>query len=70
MSKVSKELLEFKQLLMEDELESYIDEDIENLNLDFLIDYIYENEFVLEDLRNYQWNLEFHQFLLLDVLYL
>ena len=44
MSKVSKELIEFKKLLEEDEIETYKNETIEELNLDFLIDYVYENE--------------------------
>ena len=51
MSKVSKELIEFKKLLEEDEIETYKNETIEELNLDFLIDYVYyfyrrkDNEF-------------------------
>ena len=44
MSKVSKELIEFKKLLEEDEIETYKNETIEELNLDFLIDYVYEHE--------------------------
>ena len=35
---------EFKKLLEEDEIETYKNETIEELNLDFLIDYVYENE--------------------------
>ena len=52
MSKISKELLELKQLLKEDDLEFYKDEEIEKLNLDFLIDYVYDNEFILDDSRH------------------
>ena len=53
MSKISKELIEFKKLLEEDEIETYKNETIEELNLDFLIDYVYENEYILEDNRHY-----------------
>lgn len=52
MSRISKELIEFKKFLEEDELETYKNEEIEELNLDFLIDYVYENEFLLEDSRD------------------
>ena len=52
MSKISKELLEFKKILEEDDLEFYKDEEIEKLNLDFLIDFVYENEFILDDSRH------------------
>ena len=52
MAKVSKELLEFKKLLEDDEIETYKNEEIENLNVDFLIDYIYDNEFFLDDTRH------------------
>lgn len=41
MAKISKELIEFKKLLEDDEFETYGNEEIEELNLDFLIDYIY-----------------------------
>ena len=47
--KVSKELIEFKKILEENEIEIYINDVIEELNLDFLIDYVYGNEFILED---------------------
>ena len=47
MSKISKELLEFKKMLEEDDLEFYKNEEIEKLNLDFLIDFVYDNEFIL-----------------------
>lgn len=50
MPKVSKELIEFKKLLEENDV-------IEELILDFLIDYVYENEFILEDSRNYGYTL-------------
>lgn len=33
--KISKELIEFKKLLVEDEIETYKNETIEKLNLDF-----------------------------------
>ena len=49
MPKVSKELIEFKKILEEDEIETYKNDVIEELNLDFLIDYVYGNEFILED---------------------
>lgn len=57
MPKVSKELIEFKKLLEEDEIETYKNVVVEELNLDFLIDYVYENEFILEDSRNYGYTL-------------
>ncbi|MEG1597820.1 MAG: ISAs1 family transposase [Bacilli bacterium] len=57
MPRISKELIEFKKLLEEDELETYKNEVIEDLNLDFLIDYVYEKEFLLEDSRNYSYTL-------------
>ena len=57
MAKVSKELLEFKKLLEEDEIETYKNEKIENLNVDFLIDYIYDNEFFLDDTRHQGYTL-------------
>lgn len=44
MAKVSKELIEFKNLLEDNE--------IEELNLDFLIDYIYDKEIFLDDFRH------------------
>ena len=47
--KVSKKLIEFKKILEENEIEIYINDVIEELNLDFLIDYVYGNEFILED---------------------
>lgn len=52
MAKVSKELIEFKKILEEDEIETYGNEEIEELDLDFLIDYIYEKEFFLDDSRH------------------
>lgn len=52
MSKISKELIEFKKILEEDEYETYKHEIIEDLNVDFLIDYVYENEFFLDDSRH------------------
>lgn len=57
MAKVSKELLEFKKLLEEDEIETYKNEKFENLNVDFLIDYIYDNEFFLDDTRHQGYTL-------------
>lgn len=57
MAKVSKELLEFKKLLEEDEIETYKNEEIENLNVDFLIDYIHDNEFFLDDTRHQGYTL-------------
>ena len=57
MAKLSKELLEFKKLLEEDEIETYKNEEIENLNVDFLIDYIYDNEFFLDDTRHQGYTL-------------
>ena len=52
MAKVSKELIEFKKILEKDEIETYGNEEIEELDLDFLIDYIYEKEFFLDDSRH------------------
>ena len=46
-----------KKILEEDEIETYKNDVIEELNLDFLIDYVYENEFILEDNRNYGYTL-------------
>lgn len=57
MAKVSKELLEFKKILEEDEIETYKNEEIEKLNVDFLIDYIYDNEFFLDDTRHQGYTL-------------
>ena len=57
MSKISKELLEFKKLLEKDDLEFYNDEEIEKLNLNFLIDFVYDNEFVLDDSRHHGYTL-------------
>lgn len=68
MSKISKELIEFKKMLEEDELETYKNEKIEDLNLDFLIDYIYENEFILEDKRNQGYTLHSLEEILLIVI--
>lgn len=69
MSKISKELLEFKKIIEEDERETYKDERIEDLNLDFLIDYVYENEFLLEDTRNYGYTLHSLETILLIVIF-
>lgn len=69
MSKISKELLEFKKILEEDELETYRDEEIEKLNLDFLIDYIYENEFILDDSRQPGYTLHSLESILLIVIF-
>ena len=41
----------------EDEIETYKNEEIENLNVDFLIDYIYDNEFFLDDTRHQGYTL-------------
>ncbi len=69
MPKVSKELIEFKKLLEEDEIETYKNDVIEELNLDFLIDYVYENEFILEDSRNYGYTLHSLESILLIVIF-
>ena len=69
MSKVSKELIEFKKLLEEDEIETYKNETIEELNLDFLIDYVYENEYILEDNRHYGYTLHSLESILLIVIF-
>lgn len=61
MPKVSKELIEFKKLLEENDV-------IEELILDFLIDYVYENEFILEDSRNYGYTLHSLESILLIVI--
>lgn len=57
MPKISKELQEFKRILEEDEIETYGEEDIEELNLDFLIEHVYENEYVLDDSRDASYTL-------------
>ena len=69
MPKVSKELIEFKKILEEDEIETYKNDVIEELNLDFLIDYVYENEFILEDSRNYGYTLHSLESILLIVIF-
>ena len=69
MSKVSKELIEFKKLLEEDEIETYKNETIEELNLDFLIDYVYENEYILEDNRHYGYTLHSVESIILIVIF-
>lgn len=69
MSKVSKELLEFKKIIEDEDLEFYSKEQIENLNLDFLIDYIYENEFILDDSRHPGYTLHSLEEILLIVIF-
>ena len=69
MPKVSKELIELKKILEEDEIETYKNDVIEELNLDFLIDYVYENEFILEDSRNYGYTLHSLESILLIVIF-
>ena len=69
MPKVSKELIEFKKILEEDEIETYKNDVIEELNLDFLIDYVYENEFILEDSRSYGYTLHSLESILLIVIF-
>lgn len=69
MPRVSKELIEFKKILEEDEIETYKNETIEELNLDFLIDYIYENEYILEDNRHYGYTLHSLESILLIVIF-
>ena len=69
MAKVSKELIEFKKLLEEDEIETYSNEEIEELNLDFLIDYIYDKEFFLDDSRHQGYTLHSLEEILLIVIF-
>lgn len=69
MPRVSKELLEFKKILEYDEFETYKNEEIEDLNLDFLIDFVYDNEFFLEDSRNYGYTLHSLENILLIVIF-
>ena len=69
MSKISKELTEFKKILEEDEIETYKNETIEELDLDFLIDYIYDNEFILEDTRHYGYTLHSVESIILIVIF-
>lgn len=69
MAKVSKELIEFKKLLEDDEIETYSDEEIEELDLDFLIDYIYEKEFFLDDSRHQGYTLHSLEEILLIVIF-
>lgn len=69
MPKVSKELIEFKKLIEEDEIETYKDETIEELNLEFLIDYIYEKEYILEDNRHCGYTLHSLESILLIVIF-
>lgn len=63
MAKVSKELIEFKNLLEDNE--------IEELNLDFLIliDYIYDKEIFLDDFRHQRYTLHFLEEILLIVIF-
>ena len=69
MSRISKELIEFKNMLEIDDYETYKDEEIESLNLDFLIDYVYENEFILEDDRHCGYTLHSVETILLIVIF-
>lgn len=69
MPRISKELLEFKKILEDDDLETYKNDKIEDLNLDFLIDYVYENEFFLEDSRDYGYTLHSLETILLIVIF-
>lgn len=50
-------------------METYKNETIEELDLDFLIDYIYENEFVLEDTRHYGYTLHSVESIILIVIF-
>ena len=69
MSKVSKELIEFKNLLEDDEIETYGNEEIEELNLDFLIDYIYDKAIFLDDSRHQRYTLHFLEEILLIIIF-
>lgn len=69
MAKVSKELKEFKEMLEEDEIESYKNDEIEDLNVDFLIDYIYDNESFLDDTRHQGYTLHSLEEILLIVIF-
>ena len=69
MAKISKELIEFKKLLEDDEFETYGNEEIEELNLDFLIDYIYDKEFFLDDSRHQGYTLHSLEEILLIVIF-
>ncbi|MEG1597841.1 MAG: ISAs1 family transposase, partial [Bacilli bacterium] len=69
MSKISKELIGFKKMLEEDEFETYKNNEIEDLNVDFLIDYIYDNEFFLDDTRHQGYTLHSLEEILLIVIF-
>ena len=69
MAKVSKELIEFKNLLEDDEIETYGNEEIEELNLDFLIDYIYDKAIFLDDFRHQRYTLHFLEEILLIIIF-
>ena len=69
MAKVSKELIEFKNLLEDDEIETYGNEEIEELNLDFLIDYIYDKAIFLDDSRHQRYTLHFLEEILLIIIF-
>ena len=69
MAKVSKQLIEFKNLLEDDEIETYGNEEIEELNLDFLIDYIYDKAIFLDDSRHQRYTLHFLEEILLIIIF-
>lgn len=68
MAKVSKELLELQKIIEEKEIENE-KQNMEELNVDFLIDYIYETEYFLEDTRNQGYTLHSLEEILLIVMF-
>lgn len=68
MPKVSKELLDFKKIIEKDEI-TYENQNMEELNVDFLIDYVYENECFLDDTRHQGYTLHSLEEILLIVIF-
>ena len=46
-----KRIIRIKKIIEKNDLEFYENEEIEKLNLDFLINFIYDNKFILDDSR-------------------
>ena len=52
-----KKIIRIKKIIEKDDLEFYENEEIEKLKLDFLINFIYDNEFILDDSRHQEYTL-------------
>lgn len=67
MARISKELNELNNLL--NDVEKIDENNLERLNLDFMIDYIYENEFFLDDARHPSYSIHSLEEILLIVIF-